>query len=155
MNISDTAREAVFIEALGGLSELIDRLQAICPAVEDSRQALIDAHAELGEQLSDRLSAFALQLGTMSHTAKDQIVKAVVTHVDVAARRTVEKQKQELRETAHALFGEQVRLAIQNLAIASQRMAEQRASMRYLWLGHAVMGCATFALSWSLPRWIG
>lgn len=159
MNVPDSAREALFIEALGGLAELIDQLRVIGPVVEETRQALIETHAELASLLADRLSSFALQMGALAETARTKTVNAVLTHVDAGARRTMETQKQDLHETARALFAEQAKLVIERLAATSQRIAEQKRSLRDQWLVLVLTACGssmlTLAVLWPLAAWTG
>ena len=159
MNVPDSAREALFIEALGGLAELIDQLRVIGPAVEESRQALVDAHAGLATQLANRLSSFAVQMCAMEETARTKTVKTVLTNVVAGAREAMESQNQDLRETAQALFAEQARLAIERLTATSQRMVEQQRSLWDQWLVLVLTACAssllTLAVLWPLAAWTG
>ena len=158
MNLPDSAREALFVEALGGMAQLIDRLQLIAPAIDESRQALVDAHAELGDELANRLSSFALQMNALAESAKSMAAKAVVAQVDAASRRTLDGHKRELAQAAQDIFAEQVKLAIQGLSTVSRGLAEQeKRAIRKGWLAYGVTGCATFVatfmFSWTLWSW--
>lgn len=58
MTSPTTAREALIVEALGDAARLIRQVEALAPVMDQSRQALADAHSGL----ADRLAAFEAQV---------------------------------------------------------------------------------------------
>lgn len=62
MNGPGTAREALIAETIGDLARLLDQAQALQPAMAESRQALVDAHA----QFADQLAAFETQVTALT-----------------------------------------------------------------------------------------
>ena len=52
MNQPSTTREALIVEALGEAERLIRQVEALAPALDQSRQALADAHSGLAGQLA-------------------------------------------------------------------------------------------------------
>ncbi len=51
MSGANSAREALIVETLGEVAALIDRLEAVAPALDASRLALVSASKELGRQI--------------------------------------------------------------------------------------------------------
>lgn len=47
-----TPREVLIVEALGEAAKLIRQVEALAPALDQSRQALADAHSGLSGQLA-------------------------------------------------------------------------------------------------------
>ena len=47
-----TAREALIVETLGEVAALIDRVEAVAPSMDASRQTLVQASAELASAVA-------------------------------------------------------------------------------------------------------
>lgn len=154
MNLPDSAREALFIEALGGMAELIDRLQPISPAIEESRQALVGTHEQLLAVLAKNLRQFEASMTGMAEKAKGQAARAIASHVEAATRRTLEVQKQELRDSAQEVFAEQVNQALQRLTAAAAQMATEKRSAREQWQALVLAVAVTFMLTWPVTAWL-
>ena len=52
MTHPNTTREVLIVEALGEAAKLIRQVEALAPALDESRQALADAHSGLAGQLA-------------------------------------------------------------------------------------------------------
>ena len=103
MNPPGSAREVLIAEALGDLARLLERAEALQPAMLESRQALLDAHA----QLADQLATFETQVAALTEHAKVQAVKHILARTDEAARQSVQMQTRAMSEAAQALFKEE------------------------------------------------
>src|SRR5206468_2023481 len=95
-----SAREALIAETIGDLARLLDRAEALQPAMAESRQALVDAHA----LLADQLASFAAQVTALTEKAKVQAVKHILARADEAARRSIEQQGRAMADAARVAF---------------------------------------------------
>lgn len=147
MNQPGTAREALLAEAIGDLARLLDRAEALQPAMLESRQSLVDAHT----QLADQLAAFESHLTTLTEKAKVLAVKHILTRTDEAARRSVDAQSRAMADAAQALFKTQIEPALQRLAWPLQQLVQRVDRPWEQWLTHAatalVASAATLALA--------
>jgi hypothetical protein len=83
------------VEALGDAAKLIRQVEALKPALNQSRQSMADAHMGLAGQLA----AFEAQIVALTDKAKVQAVKHVIVRTDEAARRSIELQRQAMGTT--------------------------------------------------------
>lgn len=147
MNQPGTAREALLAEAIGELARLLDRAEALQPAMLESRQSLVDAHT----QLADQLAAFESHLTTLTEKAKVLAVKHILARTDEAARRSVDAQTRAMADAAQALFKTQIEPALQRLAWPLQQLVQRVDRPWEQWLTHAatavVASAATLALA--------
>lgn len=141
MNHPGSAREVLIAEALGGLARLLERAEALQPAMLESRQALVEAHA----QLADQLNAFENHIGALTEKAKVQAVKHILARTDEAARQSVQAQTRAMTEAARAIFKEEICQVLQC------RSAGQPHQQRWgQLLGHAVTAAVASLLTWAL-----
>ncbi|WP_077033786.1 hypothetical protein [Pelomonas sp. KK5] len=154
MRSETSAREALIAELIGDLSQVLALAQTLIPAMAASRKDLMRVHAELTARLAAELTSFDARMLAMTERARRQTAAAIAESVGKTTQRTVEAQKLEIRETAQAVFGDQANLTLQRLAAATQRLAEQRRSLRDQWLWHLVTASVTFALSGPLAIWM-
>jgi hypothetical protein len=145
VNQPGTAREALLAEAIGDLARLLDRAEALQPAMLESRQSLVDAHT----QLADQLAAFESHLTTLTEKAKVLAVKHILARTDEAARRSVDAQSRAMADAAQALFKTQIEPALQRLAWPLQQLVQRVDRPWEQWLTHAatavVASAATLA----------
>ena len=154
MNGPRTTREALIAEALGDLGRLIDQAQALIPAMNEARQAVIVAHDRLLQQAADQRSTFELQIGKLSEKAKTQVVTHIVARADEACRRTVQKQTSEMRDALRALLAAEIDLAMQRLAVPLRLLKERKSGAYDLWLTHLAAAATASALTWVLMPWL-
>lgn len=107
-----TTREALIVEALGEAARLIRQVEALAPALDQSRQALADAHSGLAGQLA----AFEAQVAALTEKAKVQAVKHILARTDEAARRSIEQQGRAMADAARVAFGADLGPAMERLA---------------------------------------
>ncbi|RYF59952.1 MAG: hypothetical protein EOO27_07605 [Comamonadaceae bacterium] len=146
MNAPGSAREALIAEAIGDLARLIDQAQALQPAMAESRQALVDAHAKLAVQLA----AFEAQIAALTEKAKVQAVKHILARTDEAARRSVEAQGRAMADAARVAFGVELGATMQRLQSALQPLTERPEQRWERWLTHAAAAATASALTWTL-----
>jgi hypothetical protein len=149
MSGTSSAREALIAEALGEMAELLDRLEAVAPALDASRLALINASTELAGQVT----AFESRMAGVTENAKTQAVKHIARRTDELARGTLDAQKQAMEEAARMLFRTEVGPALQRVAAPLQHLADlaHRGARPWdSWLTHAATAAVSAALTWML-----
>ncbi len=138
----NTTREALIVEALGEAAKLIRQVEALAPALDQSRQALADAHSGLAGQLA----AFESQVATLTEKAKVVAVKHILAHTDEAARRSADLQSRAMADAARVAFGAELGAALQRL-----KSLHERPQRRWdLWLTHAAAAATASAATWML-----
>ena len=146
MTNPSTTREALIVEALGEAAKLIRQVEALAPAMDESRQALADAHSGLAGQLA----AFQTQVTSLTEKAKVQAVKHILARTDEAARRSIESQGRAMADAARVAFGGELGASMQRLQSAIQPLIERRGQRWERWLTHAAAAATASAVTWTL-----
>ena len=153
MNRPSTAREALIVEAIGEVAALIDRVEALAPALDASRLALVRASGELAGQVV----AFENRMAAITENAKVQAVKHIARRTDEMARSSLDAQTRAMEEAARALFRTEVSPALQRLVMPLQHLADlahRGARPWERWLTHAATAAVASALTWVLAAWL-
>lgn len=153
MSNLSTAREAFIIEALGEVATLLDRVEAVAPALDASRLALINASTELAGQVT----AFESRMAGITENAKMQAVKHIARRTDEITRASAEAQTRAMEEAARMLFRTEVGPALQRVAVPLQHLADlahRGAHPWQHWLTHAATAAAASAVTWALAAWL-
>jgi len=153
MSGASTVREAFIVETIGEVAALIDRVEAVAPALDASRLALINASAELAGQVA----AFESRMAGVTENAKVQAVKHIARRTDEIARGTLDAQTRAMEEAARMLFRIEVSPALQQVAMPLQHLAElaHRGARPWdRWLTHAATAVVASALTWVLAAWL-
>ena len=143
MTHPSTTREALLAEALGEAAKLIRQVEAMAPALDRSRQALVDAHRGLAGQLA----AFEAQVTTLTGKAKVQAVTHIAARTDEAARRSIDLQARAMTEAARVAFGAEVGASLQRLHSSIQRLLERPGRAWEPWLTHAAAAATGSAVT--------
>lgn len=151
MTHPSTTREALIVEALGEAEKLIRQVEALAPALDQSRQALADAHSGLAGQLA----AFEAQVLALTEKAKVQVVKHILARTDEAARRSVELQGRAMADAARVAFGAELDATMQRLQGTLQPLIERRTRGWEPWLTHAAAAIVASAATWVLALLVG
>lgn len=146
MTHPSSTREALLAEALGEAAKLIRQVEALAPALDQSRQALADAHSGLAGQLA----AFEAHVATLTEKAKVQAVKHIVARTDEAARRSVEIQGRAMADAARVAFGAEVGATLQRLQSSLQPLLKQPGRRWEQWLTHAAAAATASAVTWTV-----
>ena len=142
MTHPSTTREALIVEALGEAEKLIRQVEALAPALDQSRQALADAHSGLAGQLA----ALEAQVLALTEKVKVQAVKHILARTDEAARRSIELQSRAMADAARVAFGADLGAAMQRL----QSLHERPGRRWEQWLTHAAAAATASAATWTL-----
>ncbi|KNZ30848.1 MAG: hypothetical protein AD742_20160 [Methylibium sp. NZG] len=149
MKPPSTAREALIVEAIGDVAGLLDRIEALMPAIDASRQAAADA----GAQLAAGLEALEGRMAAVTETARTQVVQHIVRRTEEAARRAQEIQSRAITEAAREVFRGEVERSLQQLATAVQAASYRRRPAWEAWLTHASTAVMASAATWLLMVW--
>ncbi len=144
-----TAREALIVEVIGDVAGLLDRVEALMPALDTSRQAASDAAA----QLAAGLEALEGRMAAVTETARTQVVKHIVRRTEEAARRAQEIQSGAIAEAAREVFRGEVERSLQHLATAVQAASLRTPPAWEAWLTHAATAVMASAATWVLMVW--
>lgn len=149
MNAPASAREALIAEAIGDMVGLLDRIEAVIPALDGSRQALADA----GGLLSRQLEGLEGQMAAIRETARTQVVQHVVQRIDEAAQRAREAQARVLADATRVIFAREVDRALQWL-MAEIRSVNRPEPAWVPWLTHAAAAAVAATATWVLMQWL-
>lgn len=153
MTQPNSTREALIVEALGDAVRLIRQVEALAPLLDQSRQALADAH----RGLADQLAVFEAQTAALAERAKVQAVKHIARRTDEIARVSADAQTRAMEEAARSLFRSEVGPALQRVAMPLQHLADlahRGAHPWEHWLTHAATAAVASALTWLLAAWL-
>lgn len=150
MNELATAREALLAEAIGDLSGLVDRLDAVAPAIDASREALVRSAAGVAQQVS----SLEARMAGIVENAKTVAARHMALRADELARSASEAQTRAMEEAARALFRTELGPALQRLAVPVNHLADRCTPLGERWLAHAATAVLASALSWALAAWL-
>jgi hypothetical protein len=148
MTHPNTTREALIVEALGEAAKLIRQVEALAPALDESRQALADAHSGLAGQLA----AFEAHVLALTEKSKVVAVKHILARTEEAARRSADLQSRAMADAARVAFGAELGAALQRLKSLHQG-PERRWEW---WLTHAAAAATASAgtLMLTVTLWV-
>ena len=146
MKPPSTAREALIAEAIGEVARLLDRVEALMPALDASREAA----AEAGSQLAAGLEALEDRMAAVTDTARTQVVRHIVRRTEDAGRRAQETQSRAIAAAAREVFRVEVERSIQHLASAVQAASFRKPPAWEAWLTHAATAVTASAATWVL-----
>lgn len=150
MNPPSTAREALIVEAIGEVAALIDRLEALAPALDASRHALVQA----GEKFAGHVVAFEARMAGISENAKVQAVRYIARRTDEMARSSVDTQTRAMEEAARALLRNELGPSLQRLTVPLRDLADASARPFERWLTHAATAVVASALTCAVAAWL-
>ncbi|NUZ08081.1 hypothetical protein [Piscinibacter koreensis] len=146
MNHPATLREALLADLVGDVARLLDRVEALRPALTESTDNMTAAQASLLAQLA----AFDSHIIALAEKAKIQTVKYILARTDEAAKRTAEVQVQAMNAAAKELFLSELEPALRQAAAPLLRLEQQAARPWIRWLTHAATAAAASASTWAL-----
>ena len=147
------AREALIIEAIGEVANLLDSIQRLTPEIQEVGREIGRAN----EGLVNSLAAFESQVIALTERTKVHTVKHILARTDEAARQSIESQARAMADAARVAFGAEIGGALHRMQSTSQRVVEPTGWRWDQWLTHlaaaAIAAAATWVLAVSLwPR---
>jgi cell division septum initiation protein DivIVA len=146
-----TAREALIAEAIGDVARLLDRVEAVVPALHEACRALEQARLELDEHLT----AFERRLAATTQLAKNEVVRHIGARTDEAARRSIDLQSRAMADAARVAFGAELGATMQRLQALLQPLVERRRPRWEPWLTHAAAVAVASAATWAVTLMLG
>lgn len=144
-----TAREALVAEALGEVAQVVERLEAVVPALDASRDALVQASADL----SGQLASFEARMAAIAENAKGVAIRHIAQRTDEVAQSAAEAQVRAMQGAARALFRDELHPALHRLTMSIQE--HKPPPMRFeTWATHGAVAVLASALSWAAAAWM-
>ena len=147
MNSASTAREALIAEALGDVGALIDRLEALVPAMDELGQTAWRAH----ENLIERINRFDNQVQSTLNEAESEALRRILRHAEDITRQSLETQAMAMQNAAHEKFNKEFHPLVNRVTAQLEYLARLSEPDRYPWLPWLTHGAAFVtgaALTW-------
>jgi len=150
MTYPSSAREALIVEALGNVAQLLDRVEALTLSVNAARIALDSASAKLHGDLK----ALDADIQVVTHQAKVAMVDHVLKRVNKAASEAMATQAQAMTSAARLAFSDQAESNLPRLIKLLQNALQRIDRPWEVWMTHAATACASGFLTWCVYRWL-
>ena len=148
MTQQSTAREALIADLIGDVGQLIGRVEALAPAMDEARQTLLRASTDLLGQMA----AFEGRMAVITENAKVQAVRHIARRADEVARQSLEAPISAMNEAGQNLFRSEIGPALQRLAMPLQQLARKEPPWKR-GLSYAVAAAAASAATWVLAAY--
>jgi len=151
-----SARDVLFVEMLGEMAAVVNRVEALVPLLQDTQQLLIDANTQLASQLS----GFDALMSAVAEKAKVVAITHISQRTDEMTRKAMQTQALEIREAARNALGAEIRPTLQELIAPLNRLAHQAYQRERPWahwqrlLTHAATALVASALTLVLAAWL-
>lgn len=147
MNPPATSTEALLIEALVEMSDMLDRVETLVPALDTGQRGMLEANARLVAQLA----AIEVRMVAFAEAAKVHAAKHIAERTNEAARHTIELQLRAMQEAARMLFQKELGPSLRALVQPLQRVQEvvRRSARPWdTWLAHAATAAVASVCTW-------
>ena len=148
MNGPSNAREALIVEALGDVANLLERVETVTAAMESGRLAMTNATAEL----SGRLRAFDRELTQITQVAKTRVVEHIVKRAVQATDEAVATQVRAMHVAARVAFAEEAYSQLARLGSSVEQLTRRVARPWAFWLTHLATATSTAIATWLLAN---
>lgn len=150
MNDPFAAREALIVEAIGEVAQLLDRVQSVTPAMQEAARAFQQARLDLNEQVTD----FERRMTAASELAKSGVVKHIAAQTENAARRSIDQQSRAMADAARVAFGVELGAALQRLQVTLQPLLDLHKQRWDSFLTHAAAAAVAAAATWGVALYV-
>ncbi len=146
-----TAREALVVEAIADAARLLECMERVVPAMDESRTALKQA----GLALDQRLEDMGKQLTELSQMTQRRAVEYIAQRTKALADTSIEHQTTAMTQAGHRIFHEEVGSTLKQLtASLTHVLAESKRPWR-LWWSHATTALTSAVLTAGLTvHWL-
>ena len=152
MNPPLNGREALLIETVGELVEVLDRVQTLVPTLDAGRLAVTAVSGQLATQLCGMEARF----GALSEAAKAHALNHIAQRTGQATRQSIDQHLKAMDEAARTLFVKELGPALQALVQPLQQVHEvvRRSAKPWdTWLTHAATAAVTAVATWLVTSW--
>ena len=153
MSHPSTAREALIVEALGDIARLLDRVDALLPALDATQRNMAQVNADLAH----RALAFEDRMATTLEQGKIKTVERIVRQVDQAARQSLAEQTLAMTASARSIFNAEMGSSLQNMTASWRALAlrvEKLEGPWDRWLTHAATAGVATVCTCALMVWL-
>lgn len=142
MNEPVGAREALLIEAIGEMGNLIDSVDRLTPELREASRDIERA----SEGLRGSLAGFETQVLALTEKTKVVAVKSILARTEEAARQSADLQSRAMADAARVAFGADLGATLQRLQSLHARPGPRWEP----WLTHAAAAATASAATWTL-----
>lgn len=143
MSPPTSVREALIAEALGEVAQLIDRVEALVPAMDEARRRLVQASVDLVLQGQ----TFERQINGFTEHAKTATARYAGQRTEELTRQALQTQRRAMNETAQSLFASELQPALQRLASPLQELVSRLDRPWEGWVTHAATAAVSSVLT--------
>lgn len=150
MNRMSTAKEALFAEALGDMTSLIDRLEKLAPVLSAAEKEL----AQTGNSLVSEVSMFEFRMNGVSDRAAESCLKQIAHRATGVCVETLDQQILAMQSAARELFSKNFDPKVSQVVFQLERLAQlaqPRPDPWMPWLTHGFAFATGIVLTW--PWW--
>ena len=136
MNRPSTAREALIAETLGDVAALVERVEALAPAMDASRQALV----HISEELVNQVATFDNRTEMLTNNAVVVASNLILRRANEVTARTLDTQIQAMHAAAREMFSKEFNPAVLRVVARLDHLAQldQQKENRWMrWFTHA------------------
>ena len=136
------AREALLVEAIGEMVNLIDSVDRLAPELREASRDI----GRASEGLRGSLAGFETQVLALTEKAKVVAVKHILARTEEAARQSADLQSRAMADAARVAFGADLGATLQRLQALHARPGPRWEP----WLTHAAAAATASAATWTL-----
>ena len=147
MNPPVNAREALLIEALGEMAEVLERADTVVCALDAARRGVFEANGRLAADLS----TMERRMAALAEATKERVLHHLVDRTNQATRRSIDLHVKAMEEAARDLFSKELDPALRSLVqplLRLQEVVRQNARIWDSWLTHAATAAAASLCTW-------
>ncbi|MEO8056693.1 MAG: hypothetical protein ABI671_00100 [Burkholderiales bacterium] len=147
MNPPVTGREALLIEAIAEMVDVLDRVNTLIPTLETGQRRAEEAHAKLATQVG----TLEVRMAAAAEAAKTHAVNYIAQRTAQATRQSIDLHVRAMEEAARALFVKELGPALQGLVqplLRVQEVVRQNARPWDGWLTHAATAAVASVCTW-------
>jgi hypothetical protein len=145
MNHPSTAREALIAETLGEVAALVERVEALAPAMDASRLALL----QVSEELVNQVATFENRMEMLTNNAVVVASNHILRRANEVTARTLDSQILAMQAAAREMFNKEFDPAVLRVVARLNHLAQLAQREEKLWVRWFTHACA-FATGASL-----
>jgi hypothetical protein len=136
MNRPSTAREALIAETLGEVAALVERVEALAPTMDASRQALV----QVSEELANQVATFENRMGVLTNNAVVVASNHILRRANEVTARTLDSQILAMQAAAREMFNKEFNPVVLRVVARLNhlaQLAQREENLCVRWFTHA------------------
>ncbi|MBK1611859.1 hypothetical protein CKO44_00040 [Rubrivivax gelatinosus] len=117
-----TVREALLADVLGEALELIRRVEALPPLVEDTRSAMLDA----AQTLTSTVGSVKTSIEALGATAQRRMAEFMIRSADEARRQVIEEQTRAMVKASKTVVAQELAPALNGVAAQLRSLGREQ-----------------------------